>query len=209
MPWRTNVGRPLQLRNSNPNSPESENLLDDDGNHEHVDSWDSEHFSDQVVDEFLNSAWHSFSERQQFDDFDSEALQEDVDSWNNRPEVGPASSNSAFDWELVEGREHDGGAEPVVDQAEFAKIVSNAVVANTSVDCPLLPWERAPFNEIFGTTGQSTARSFVPIFNAGLDNFHPEENIPDMVACAAATPSRPDDISSKVITKVADISYET
>ena len=209
MPWRSNVGQPLQLKSNSPGSEEASHPEfvqgDEVLNNSGAGSGNPDIISSQDVDEYLNSALNESAFEQHFNDFDTEALQSDIISWNNRPVESSDIRTAGFDWDFSEA---DFSDEPVLSGSAFSRIISNAVACNTSVECPALPWERPPFNEIFGVGSQNARRNFIPISNAGLESFAHIDEIPEMVASAAVVQVRPDDISSKVISNVADISYE-
>ena len=166
MPWRSNVGQPLQLKSNSPGSEEASHPEFCQGaevwNSSGAGSGNPDIISSQDVDEFLNSALNESTFEQHFNDFDTEALQSDISSWNNRPVESSDIRTAGFDWDFSEA---DFSDEPVVSGSAFSRIISNAVACNTSVECPALPWERPPFNEIFGVGSQNARRNFIPISN--------------------------------------------
>ena len=66
---------------------------------------------------------------------------EDISEWNNRPDAFSSTS-----WEVCEEPAME---QPVVSHEEFSRIVASAVSSSASIECPVLPWEKQPFKDIF------------------------------------------------------------
>ena len=176
MPWRSNTGTPLLLRSSGSQASETESQSkggylpdvgetpqgDEQGIVEYPEDNLSGNGEDFSFEEFLRTGGHEFCRADSFHDFDEDTLLEDISEWNNRP--GAFSSTS---WEVCEEPvlEH-----PVVSHEEFSRIVASAVSSSASIECPVLPWERQPFKDIFSGNISNIPRLFVPVSNApGLD----------------------------------------
>ena len=179
MPWRRNVGQPMFLRYS----PHSNDELIEDGNYNfgetRVDG------ASMLGDDISETARHIDADLTYGSDcdldFDVDALQEDIRSWNNRPsasggwdlvqsELGSQPSFDSGFSEAVLGVGSDSGfdVQPLISSTAMSHLVNKTIAEQSALTGIKFPWEQGIHKDIFGASEDSFSCLRVPLENFPL-----------------------------------------
>ena len=218
MPWRRNVGQPMFLRYS----PHSNDELIEDGNYNfgetRVDG------ASMLGDDISETARHIDADLTYGSDcdldFDVDALQEDIRSWNNRPsasggwdlvqsELGSQPSFDSGFSEAVLGVGSDSGfdVQPLISSTAMSHLVNKTIAEQSALTGIKFPWEQGIHKDIFGASEDSFSCLRVPLENFPLkDGNETVETVRDIVDTNNESSTGP--VYLHAVSNLSDQSFE-